>query len=126
MHLAGCEVHKEPNAPVNCVDTTPKKILLASGKPWTRKHKPKRKTHDHRAPSNYKLMLSFFFERPINIAAWKRIRAPHGWTKCPTSEAGQRKYMSVRFQCRDYKHALASEEIETLRAKLYLSLELTW
>jgi len=67
--------------------------------------------------------LQFYFQRPINLKLWKRIKAPRGWRKCPTSAHGQQKYYGVRFMCRDMKYKLAPEEIETLRAKLYMSLE---
>lgn len=98
-------------------------IVLHTGQPWIPTRQPKRKKEDRKAASNYKLVLQFLFQRPINIDLWKRIKAPRGWRKCPTAEDKQLKYYGVRFQCRDLKYALTPDELEELRARLYLCLE---
>lgn len=137
VHLADCAVMSAnfrnwqlKGEPVR----KPAKILLTTGKPWTPKRprttgKNGHSTYSSRArqgPTNYRLTLQFYFERPIGIEMWRKIKAPPGWRKCPTSRKEQEKYYGVRFMCRDLKHSLTSEEVETLRAKLYLALELVF
>lgn len=88
--------------------------------------RPPRKHRDRKAVSPYKFVLQFFFQRPVSIDCWKRIRAPRGWRKSPTNADHQKKYCGVRFTCRDLKYTLAPDEVQELLAKLYLSLELVF
>lgn len=128
VHIAGCAAFRF-SVRVNPLETptptpTPAKIILTTGEPWVpKKRVQKRKIEDRRASSNYKLLLQFFFERPVDINLWKRIKAPRGWRKCPTGKDQQIKYFGVRFQCREIKYALTPDEIEELRARLYMCLE---
>lgn len=132
IHIAGCGSLKSlvdaKKYDLESPEEKPKKILLTSGVPWVAPGPPNapRPPRKRKYESNYKFLLQFNFQRPINIDCWKRIRAPRGWRKCPTNAAAQLKFFSVRFQCRDMKYALAPEDIEELRARLNLSLELTW
>src|SRR6185312_5872005 len=119
VHAAGCPfVGAMVNSLARTDKPAPIRILLPSGNPWTRKRRaPKRKRGDRSASSPYKFLLQFFFERPVNIDLWKRIRAPRGWRKCPTSENKQHQYYGVRFQCRDLKYALTPDEVQELQAR---------
>lgn len=133
VHVVGCEALSGRRFHI-CVSEDPsekrKKILLTSKPHWIAPGPPKaqrkRVNPPRPCPTNYKLLLQFNFQRPISLELWKKIKAPRGWRKCPTSKDAQTKYYGVRFQCRDLKHNLTTEEVETLRAKLYLSLELTF
>src|SRR4051812_7423239 len=92
VHIAGCAVlrFKELNsARFEPLKPPPKpaKIMLTTGELWVpKKRVQRRKIEDRRAKSNYKLLLQFFFERPVDINLWKRIKAPRGWRKCPTGK----------------------------------------
>lgn len=77
-------------------------------------------------PPAYRLRIQFNFTRPINIDLWKRIEAPPGWRKCPTSKTAQQKYWGVRFQCDDYSQALSPDELSLLHMKLLMCLEGTF
>lgn len=72
---------------------------------------------------DYRFVLSFFFTRPIDIALWKKIKAPPGWRKNPTSRTKQLMYNGVRFQCDDFKYTLTPEQVQELRATLLMILE---
>lgn len=128
VHIVGCRALRPRRREAVNLAPSPKpakgpKILLTTGKPWVPKPVPKRKKEDRKAASNYKLVLQFLFQRPINIDLWKRIKAPPGWRKCPTGKNAQSKYCGVRFMCREFKYALTPDEIEELRARLYMCLE---
>jgi len=101
----------------------PTKVLTTSGTPWIPKRPERYNRQARKGSTNYKLVLQFYFQRPINLKLWRRIKAPQGWRKCPTSSRGQQKYYGVRFMCKDLKYVLTPDEIEILRAKLYISLE---
>lgn len=73
-------------------------------------------------PKSYRLLLAFSFTRPVDVQLWKRIKAPKGWRKNPTSDKHQTMYRGVRFRCDDLKYALTPDDVEELRAKLYLIL----
>jgi hypothetical protein len=130
VHVVGCKAPEGKRFHAVEIEhpDKPKKILLTSKTPWVAPSPPKAPRPRSQRPyaTNYKLLLQFNFYRPISMDAWKRIKAPLGWRKCPTNKEGQLKYYGVRFQCRDLKYSLTPEEVETLRAKLYLSLELTF
>lgn len=130
VHMFDCDVFGVSPPNVETLESKPKRlqILLSSGQPWISPAPRNSPQYGHsrkarEATTNYKLVLQFFFHRPINIDLWKRIKAPPGWRKCPTSKDSQTKYYGVRFQCKDLKYSLTPEEVETLRAKLYMSLE---
>lgn len=130
VHIVGCLWGVPQCNMVSVGGPTPPRrgMILTPGHPLVppSRTRTKRKKQDRAAESPYKLLLQFFFQRPINIALWKKIRAPRGWRKCPTSADAQSKYWSVRFQCRDLKYALTPDEIQDLQARLYLSLELVF
>jgi hypothetical protein len=126
IHIAGCATLRKLNfAGTPEPPAKPAKIIIIPGQTWTPPQPPKapRPRSRRDQASNYKLLLQFFFHRPINIELWKKIRAPKGWRKCPTGKDAQLKYYGVRFQCRELKYALTPDEIEELRARLYLCLE---
>lgn len=137
MHLSGCpygdnramqngqrrwlKVKPEP--------TPPKKILTSTGNPWVSPKRPNpryRSRHNQQAKTNYKLVLQFWFQRPIDLGMWKAIKAPSGWRKSPVNKSKMNEYMGVRFLCRDLKYSLTPEQVETLRATLYMSLATEW
>lgn len=123
VHVAGCNVEFLFEA--STVQQTPKAILLPTGIKPARAPKRTKRGVTRPWPKSYRLLLQFSFSRPINVALWKQIKAPPGWRKNPTSQVKQKQYRGVRFRCDDLKFALTPEEIETLRAKLYMILELT-
>lgn len=124
VHIAGCATLKSKRSePSPAKPAKPAKIIIPGQAQTPLRVTPKRRKRDRQAPSNYKLVLQFFFQRPINIDLWKKIKAPRGWRKCPTGKEAQSKYYGVRFQCRDLKYALAPDELEELRARLYMCLE---
>lgn len=87
---------------------------------------PKNRTRKTPKPPSYRFKLQFNFTRPINIELWRKIKAPQGWRKCPTSQKGQEKYWGVRFQCDDLKYALTPEEISLLHMKLLMCLKVSY
>lgn len=101
-------------------------LVLPGGGTWKSSKPARRRRIDVQAKSPYRLMLQFFFQRPVSIELWKRIKAPRGWKKCPTTQEKQRMYQGVRFMCRDLKYALTPDEVQELLARLYLSLEDVW
>lgn len=129
VHAVGCPwIGHQPNVLEAFIEGTPKpaKILLTTGDPWKPPAAPLRKRINRHAESPYRFVLQFFFQRPVSIDCWKRIRAPRGWRKSPTSQEHQKKFFGVRFTCRDLKYALTPDEVQELLAKLYLSLELVF
>lgn len=87
---------------------------------------PLRRRRKQRVPPpipSYRFILQFNFTRPVNVALWKKIKAPKGWKKNPTTAAKQETYRGVRFRCDNFKYALSPEDIELLHMKLLLSLK---
>lgn len=122
VHAVGCQHAGQIPVPADPKPKIPK-LILPPGAAVFRNTRYKRRQVDRVATSPYKLMLQFYFQRPVDIALWKRIRAPRGWRKCPTTEAKQYTFCSVRFQCRDMKHALTPDEVQELQARLYFCLK---
>lgn len=88
--------------------------------------KPPRKKKRARVPPpipSYRFVLQFNFTRPINISLWKKIKAPKGWKKNPTSASNQDMYRGVRFRCDDFKYALSAEDITLLHMRLLMCLQ---
>lgn len=132
VHVAGCAKFSRGrrgavNLPPPSSSLKLLKKLIIPGQPTWKPPQPlRRNRRDQQSSTNYKLLLQFHFNRPIDINLWKRIKAPRGWRKCPTGKAQQSKYFGVRFQCRDLKYSLTPGEIEELRARLYMCLEVVF
>lgn len=121
VHEAGCSQAGSIRR-LDSEENSTNELVLPFGVPKPRKARRKlRKTPPVPA---YMFKLQFNFTRPVSIPLWKRIEAPPGWRKCPSSHKGQMRYHGVRFQCNDFKFALTPDEIAALHMKLLLSLEL--
>lgn len=72
---------------------------------------------------DYRMLLQFYFTRPIDVTLWRRIKPPPGWRKCPTSKDKQKQYCGVRFSCTDFKHELTPQQVQVLHATLLMILE---
>lgn len=101
-------------------DAKPQLLMPQKYKLGAKKHRHKRKPT--RVP-DYKFTLHFQFTRPINLALWKKIKAPVGWKKNPVTAEKQRNYRGVRFRCTDLKYALTPEQISLLHMQLIMCLE---
>ncbi len=122
VHVAGCPMAGvlKPETVQQREDPRYKNSPIIGGK---RKRKGPPRKPPARIP-DYAMLIQFNFTRPISLKLWKRIKAPRGWRKCPTSGPGQVRYQGVRFKCTDYRFPLAPAELEELHAKLLLSLEI--
>lgn len=122
VHAKGCDPEFFLSANVDTKPAKPAGLILPPGV-TPRKRKPTKRGQTRPWPKSYMFLLQFSFTRPVNIDLWKLIKAPPGWRKNPTTKDKQYKYRGVRFQCTDLKYALTPDEIEVLRAKLYMILE---
>lgn len=125
VHWGGCDPQFIFNAsPPEKKPATPPGLILPHGVAPLRKPRPSSKKGAVKPwPKSYRFLLSFSFTRPVNIDLWKRIHAPRGWRKNPTTKEKQQRYRGVRFQCTDLKYALTPDEIDDLRARLSMILE---
>lgn len=102
----------------------PNEVIAGLVLPRGLKAEPKpRKERKHRKPPDYRFTLQFQFTRPINLALWKKIKAPIGWKKNPTCKEKQNTFRAVRFRCTDLKYVLTPEQISLLHMQLIMCLE---
>lgn len=102
-----------------------KKLIVTGHTKWTPPAAiSDRVSHKRREPTAkpYRLVLQFFFARPIDITRWRMIKAPKGWRKGPVTKESALKYCGVRFICSELKYALTPAEVETLQASLTFCL----
>lgn len=125
VHVPGCDHYNaEPRWRLESTPPPPVVLVDASGKAiYRKKHKNPRKGRVTPDTPPYRMMLQFYFSRPVNIALWKKIKAPPGWRKNPTTAEKQHTYRGVRFQCDDYKYTLTPDEVSQLHMTLVMILE---
>lgn len=116
IHVAGCLLHRGSwAATLEKPIEKSKGLVSPAGVPLRQRHSPD-------VPA-YKFLLQFNFTRPIRIDMWKKIKAPAGWRKNPTSRDLQHKFRGVRFQCTNLTHALTPDDIHQLHTRLMFILE---
>lgn len=127
IHLPGCDFMGGVNCQTAELEKTKgPKIIIPGAMKWTPpKNAAAKISHKRREPKAkpYRLVLQFYFSRPVAYALWKKIKAPAGWRKGPVPQKARDEWCGVRFLCSDLKYALTPDEVEQMRSTLLMCLK---